>query len=336
MERYFIGNNTAYGFKSNYEGELAKKSRVILLKGGPGTGKSSILKKIAGEAKSRGMDYELWYCSGDPSSLDGVYVKELNAAIVDATAPHASGADLPKIKDFLYDLASSISHDKIKDNKTEIENLFKYKKWHFMRAYQHLNVALCHLNNQIQLETQGLKETNIRAYAAVMASNIRSKIKDAGVRRKLFTHAICPSGENVYYDHLRDKTIYKVDGGVAAKKIFFDELCGLFDGGTLILNPLEPDITDGFVAGDIAIVGDAGHFAGETSENINLYVYENCYDVSAIEEEKNAVATAIALAEDHLESAREYHLRAEKYFIAAMDFYNNDKMYAEIVKDIFG
>lgn len=82
MERYFLGNNTAYGFKSSYESELSNKRRVILLKGGPGTGKSSILKKIAAEAKNKGMDRELWYCSGDPDSLDGVYIKQLDAAIV--------------------------------------------------------------------------------------------------------------------------------------------------------------------------------------------------------------------------------------------------------------
>ena len=93
MERYFLGNNTGYGFKSNYENELKNKRRVILLKGGPGTGKSSMLKRIAAEAKGKGLDFELWYCSGDPDSLDGVYIKEKDTAVVDATAPHATGAD---------------------------------------------------------------------------------------------------------------------------------------------------------------------------------------------------------------------------------------------------
>ena len=61
MERYFLGNNTAYGFLGNYEQELKDKHRVILLKGGPGTGKSTILKRIAKEAEARELDYELWY-----------------------------------------------------------------------------------------------------------------------------------------------------------------------------------------------------------------------------------------------------------------------------------
>ena len=335
MERYFLGNNTAYGFVGNYDDELRNKNKVVLLKGGPGTGKSTILKKVAAEAKSKGLDYELWYCSGDPASLDGVYVKQLGTAIVDATAPHASGADLPKIKDFLYDLAGSLSHEKLKEYKDTIEKLIADKKWHFMRAYQHLKVALCHFNNQIQLEMQGLKVENIRAYAAAMASDLRSKCKDVTARRKVFTSAICPKGESVYYDHLRDKTVYKVDGGAAAKKIFFEELAGHTVGGTVILNPLDPNVIDGLVYGPVAVVGDVGHMKNSVNENVNLKVYGGAQATAAIEEEKNGVITQIAFCEEQLEGARECHLGTEKYFVSAMDFDNNDKIYRDIRHVIF-
>lgn len=335
MERYFLGNNTAYGFVGNYDGELSGKNKVVLLKGGPGTGKSTILKKVAAEAKSRGLDYELWFCSGDPESLDGVYVKQLDTAIVDATAPHASGADLPKIKDFLFDLAGSLSHTKLKEHKDAIEKLINDKKWHFMRAYQHLKVALSHFNNQMQLEMQGLRTENIRAYAAAMAADLRAKCKNVLARRRVFTSAICPKGESVYYDHLRDKTVYKTEGSAAAKRIFFDELAGHTEGGTLILNPLDPGVIDGIVYGSVAVVGDVGHLKGEVSESVNLRVYEGGQSSSAIEEEKNGVITQIAFCEEQLDSARECHLGTEKYFVSAMDFDNNDRLYREIKRVIF-
>ncbi len=336
MERYFLGNNTGYGFKSNYENELKNKRRVILLKGGPGTGKSSMLKRIAAEAKGKGLDFELWYCSGDPDSLDGVYIKEKDTAVVDATAPHATGADLPAIKDFIYDLASSLSHEALCKNEERIKELLARKKYSFIRAYQHLKSALCHYNNQVELESRGLKAADIRAYAAVFASGLREDNRLCGERRRLFTHAICPVGEDVYYDHLRGKKIFKVNGSAAARRVFFDELCCLTEGGAVLLNPLNPDIADGFVAGNTAIVSDIGHFDNDVTETVNLCVYENAPDTADIEEEKNSAATYIAFAVSQLEKARESHLAAEKYFIEAMDFENNDRIFAQIRKDIFG
>ena len=59
MERYFLGNNTHAGFRGYYENELSNKRLVVLLKGGPGTGKSTLLKNLASDAKSRGYETEL-------------------------------------------------------------------------------------------------------------------------------------------------------------------------------------------------------------------------------------------------------------------------------------
>ena len=61
MERYFLGNNSGYGFFNLYENELKSTNKTVLLKGGSGTGKSSLLKKIAKKAKAMGLDYELWF-----------------------------------------------------------------------------------------------------------------------------------------------------------------------------------------------------------------------------------------------------------------------------------
>ena len=46
MERFFLGGNTGSGFAGYYTGERERADRVFLIKGGPGTGKSSLMKKI--------------------------------------------------------------------------------------------------------------------------------------------------------------------------------------------------------------------------------------------------------------------------------------------------
>lgn len=333
MERYFVGNNTAHGFYGNYQRELAAVSRSVLLKGGPGTGKSSLLKRVAAEAKSRGMDYELWYCSGDPDSLDGVYVKDLDSAVTDATAPHASGADLPKMKDYIFDLAANLSAAKLAPHRDEIDELLSCKKAHFMRAYQHLNTALCHFNNQLESESVGLKVTDIRCLAAAFAVRLRGDTGATSRRRELFANAICPAGESAYFDHLRGKRIFKVSGTDAARRVFFDQLCALFDGGTVLLNALEPSVKEGILLGDVAVVSDVGQFTSEIFEDVNLYIF--CAQTPAADEERDGRDVEIAFAREELNRAREMHLAAERYFVSAMDFAANDRTCKEIIKLVF-
>ena len=86
----FLGANTPNGFHSLF-GQLYnpyKDSRMYIIKGGPGTGKSSFMKKVAKAASSLALDTEQIFCSSDPDSLDGVIVPQLGLCIADGTAPH--------------------------------------------------------------------------------------------------------------------------------------------------------------------------------------------------------------------------------------------------------
>ena len=87
---FFLGANTPAGFYSLYDQLLEPDAarRVYLLKGGPGCGKSSLMRRAAQALESGGEPVEYIECSGDPNSLDAVIFPRLRAAIVDATAPH--------------------------------------------------------------------------------------------------------------------------------------------------------------------------------------------------------------------------------------------------------
>lgn len=331
MERYFLGNNSGHGFFNCYDNELRALSRVILLKGGAGTGKSTLLKRVAAAAKKRGLDYELWYCSGDPKSLDGVYIKRLDAAVVDATSPHASGVDIPVVKDVIFDLANGLGADKLKDRRDEIEQLVKCKKARFKRAYQHLKCALCHLQSKLELEAQGVDDRGIRAYCCTLLKS-PELLSGGGRERGVFSHAICPSGENAYFDHLRDKRILLVEGCEYARKIFFDTLKSLCSGAMLLLNPLEPQIVEGALLGDVAIVGDAGHLLSRVSERISLAHFQGSYDVDGAQEEESGRVLQTAFGVECLDAARKAHMALEDIFVPAMDFSVSDEIYEKIVK----
>ena len=90
-QSYFLGANTASGFRSLYGGFCRGEGDYLrIVKGGPGTGKSGFMRAIGRACVLRGYDVEYVRCSGDPGSLDGVYVPALRLGYVDGTAPHAA------------------------------------------------------------------------------------------------------------------------------------------------------------------------------------------------------------------------------------------------------
>lgn len=69
MERYFLASNSGRGFWSEYDSQLKDVDRVALIKGGSGTGKSTLLKKIAVSAKTRGMTLRYGIAREIPKAL---------------------------------------------------------------------------------------------------------------------------------------------------------------------------------------------------------------------------------------------------------------------------
>ena len=87
---FFLGANSGRGFQSLFDRFCAPEAHydLLVLKGGPGVGKSTMMRRIGAAMEDRGEQVEYLYCSGDPKSLDGVHIPRIRTAIVDGTAPH--------------------------------------------------------------------------------------------------------------------------------------------------------------------------------------------------------------------------------------------------------
>lgn len=90
IRHMFPGGNTPQGFFSYYDNIMPQDeaSRIIIIKGGPGVGKSTFMKKIGEEMLDRGFDVEYMHCSSDNNSLDGIVIPAIKVALMDGTAPH--------------------------------------------------------------------------------------------------------------------------------------------------------------------------------------------------------------------------------------------------------
>ncbi len=84
----FFGTTTPNGPINFIDNLTLRLPTRYFIKGRPGTGKSTFLKKLSSALLDCGFDIEQYYCSFDPYSLDMVVSRELNFCVFDSTHPH--------------------------------------------------------------------------------------------------------------------------------------------------------------------------------------------------------------------------------------------------------
>ena len=137
---YFLGANSPSGFYSLYD-ELSHLDRLYILKGGPGCGKSTLMRRVATHAEAAGLEVEHILCSGDPDSLDAVILPKLRAGIVDGTAPHVVEAACPGAVETYVDLSRFYDHGALKKQRAELAALSAEYKGYYRQAYRCLGAA---------------------------------------------------------------------------------------------------------------------------------------------------------------------------------------------------
>lgn len=88
--RFFLGANTPGGFVGYIDDLYDAKDgwQAYIIKSGPGTGKSSLMRAVLDKLTDLGQEAEVICCSSDPNSLDGVLFPAMKMCILDGTAPH--------------------------------------------------------------------------------------------------------------------------------------------------------------------------------------------------------------------------------------------------------
>ena len=138
---FFIGANTGRGFVCYAEDIFRGLKRLYLIKGGPGTGKSTLMKTVARAAKQKGITVETYRCSSDPDSLDGVVLRELSVGIMDATSPHAMEPKYPGARENLIDLGAFWDAAALAERFDDIQGKTDEKAATFATVYKYMGVA---------------------------------------------------------------------------------------------------------------------------------------------------------------------------------------------------
>ena len=202
---YFPGNNTPLGFFSYYKYILGQReaNRIICIKGGPGTGKSTFIKRIAGYFAEKGEDVDFLHCSADELSLDGIVLKNMKIAFIDGTSPHITDPVTPGAVDKIVNLGEFWNEEGIVANKDEIIDLNEETSRWYRIAYNYLNAAKSVFRSLEEVYSEALCASEIYKVIADIIDYGKHDISlRPGKVKKFFAGAITASGTVNYITSL--------------------------------------------------------------------------------------------------------------------------------------
>ena len=305
-KKYLASANTSVGFVNCFENiNTLKNSFCYILKGGPGTGKSSLMKKIAFYFEQKGIDIEYFYCSSDADSLDGIRIK--NFSVVDGTAPHITEASMPGIKEKIVNVGAFIKED-IKINKAEIQKLMLKKSQCFKLAYKYFSMLKTLVD--IQLIKNNSKD---------ICQNRLTKSKKS---RTLFASYISPSGFKSFYKQNSYKNVVVLNGNFIEQQKPLKEIeCKLKKQNSIytkFLSVFEPSFAEAIL----------------DQETNTLYVCSDAYEQTPKFKNLGLATYLTNKVSKLLSKAKYYHKKIESFYIACMDFKKLNKVTENIIKEI--
>ncbi len=356
VRKVFPGGNTAYGFYSFYD-HIASPSanRIFVIKGGPGVGKSTFMRKIADTVQSQGYNVELHCCSSDNGSLDGVYIPALDVALIDGTAPHIVDPKNPGAVDEIIHLGDYWDEGGMRRNRTDILALNREVGRLFRRAYAYLAAARIFLTEveSYYQDTGALDRGGLHRVAMTLIGDIfgsSQPLARSPRDRHLFATAITPDGPVNYLDTivgpLKRRYIITGDDGTEKTTVIGRVLDAAIMRGfdvEVFHCALDPAKVDHVVipALDVAVVNEVEpHFCppqdGDVLIDTMQYVDTGIQEAYLGERTRarEMYREAFSQAVWFIHKAKSTHDEMERFYVPNMDFAKIEKRRLEIEERI--
>ena len=196
LSKYFLAANSAEGFVSVFKDSYNPTEgwSAYIIKGGPGTGKSSFMRLIANKATDKGIKTQLFPCSSDPDSLDAVIFPDKKTVIMDGTSPHTVDPNYPAVCETILNFGSYWNENILKEKSLEVIAVTKQNKALHKTASEYIKSAgiLIKENyNNAALATDTLKA---ELFAEKLTKKLIPKSSGKGYEWVRFLSGITPKG----------------------------------------------------------------------------------------------------------------------------------------------
>lgn len=350
--QYFLGANSPRGFYSLYDQliSIETATAVYILKGGPGCGKSTLMRKVAHAAAGAGIRVEYILCSGDPASLDAVILPDLGVALVDGTAPHVVEAKCPGAVEHYVNLDSCYDSAALSPLRQELMACTTDYKNCYQRAYRCLSAASQIAEDlRSTLLTPALEEKMQKRVAGILSREVRrSKKPLPGRVTQRFLSAITHAGPQFLFEtaKLQCPRIYELaDNYGLAYTMLSHLLAGFTAAGYDVVacpSPMAPERLEHLLIPSLELAFLTSSLAAPLPERpyrrIRLDAMSETellrHNRPRLRFSKKISASLVEESINSLAQAKHIHDELEALYNPHVDFDRVDRMAQEIIADI--
>ncbi len=340
---FFLGANSMKGFYSLYDRFCSCPNDTLhIIKSGPGTGKSTFMKRIGHAAQQRGYDVEYILCSGDPNSLDGVYIPALHIGWVDGTAPHVLEPRYFGVSGDYVDLGQFCRRELLTPTQDDIRAVTDGYKRCYKAAYAYLEAAgiLTHSGDRELSDTAAEKIRN-RA-----RSKIRKELSGCshnGIVRQRFLRGLSCQGSVILSETLETlcSRLCVAESHFGVEQLFFREIVAEIRkqqaSAVVCPNPLCPERIEAVLLpeqGLCFLTADAlPNFSGKI-RTLHLDSYLTDAPKADYKPREKQIQQLLRLSYDRLAQAKALHDRLEAYYRPALDVEALDRYTNHVLETI--
>ncbi|NLB18674.1 MAG: hypothetical protein GX825_08110 [Syntrophomonadaceae bacterium] len=352
LRQFYPGGNTCQGYYSFYQHIVnPQAARIFVLKGGPGVGKSTFMKKLAREFEKADFNLEMHWCSSDNDSLDALVLSDHEIALLDGTSPHIVDPRYPGAVDEIINLGECWDESLLTHRKSSIIAFTDSISSYFRMAYLRLKEAQAVWNQLHEYYRESVpKSFGYHVLGQLRQELTATKALPEGVNnniRHLFASAITPQGVVTHATSIiRDYRVLALQGnpGTGMYEILQDILqwsCQESIPVEVYHNCFNPDLLEilVFPHHKIAVVDASGlvvNFEKSLSKISEGRVFDFNEEADSgrimrfsgeIEDAKERFNTSLIAAIGFINLAKQNHDQLEQCFIPAMNFTQVDQIY---------
>jgi hypothetical protein len=342
----FASSHTTQGYYTFIPELIKDLDRVYILKGAPGSGRSTFIRLVGEVMSEQGLEVEFWISALDSITPDGVYIPQLDLAIINGSLPGNIDPRYPGVKEHLINLGEYWDPAVIQAQRPQIIDLVDRIELSLQKAY----CLLKELGRmKAELRQINSRYMNIEKMGQLVKQLGQEILTNRSGEKHYFAGVLTIDGLVDYVHELshscQKRYIFKGPAG-SGKSMVIGELARLVKEQGYFLEyyhcGLEVESLVMVIIRNLQIaLIEAGSVdiplkPWDVVVDLSLYLegYDDNHNQESSSENRRSLECLLVEAQQQLEKSSQSQQELKKIYAGAMDFASLDKLRLNLIEEI--